>query len=85
MLILLFHNSWNLPHNSFPQHTYKSYDLFLSQLVLIHMVTHCISISNISHNYLIYNIFNLYRLFTSPTFILSVMHYTSVHVTSLLY
>jgi hypothetical protein len=57
--------------------THKLYDLFLSQPPLIHVVTHCIIMSNSQHNSC--------HLFTSITFITSMIPHTSVHITPLLY
>jgi len=42
--------------------TYKSYDLFLSQPSLIHIINHCVIISN-SHRHLIHNIYNSSHFF----------------------
>jgi hypothetical protein len=64
--------------------TYKSYDLFLSQPSLIHIVNHRVIISN-SHRNLIRNICNSSRLFVSLAFIISMIHFSSVHTTPLLY
>jgi hypothetical protein len=64
--------------------TYKSYDLFLSQPSLIHIINHCVIMSN-SHRNLIHNICNSSRPFVSLAFIISIIHCTLVHTTSLLY
>jgi hypothetical protein len=64
--------------------TYKSYDLFLSKPSLIHIINHCVIMSN-SHRHLIHNICNSSCFFVSLAFIKSMIHGTSVHTTPLLY
>ena len=64
--------------------TYKSYDFFLSQPPLAHIITYCTITSN-SHCYLIHNIFNSCHLFTFRAFITSKIYCTSIHISPLSY